>query len=359
MNDNSFFSDKKKRYATLYGSKLSEIPEGVDLAVSWDGTTIVNMKNNKILHQHNRSGYLGVSLPTPDGGQRHFLVHRLVLMAWKPVGEYSNRLVVNHLDGNKRNNRLDNLEWVTHGLNNRHAINTKLNDLSRTNFNYTIYDFDLKEYRKASGNRHVSAITGLRYELVNNLLEVPIITTKGKFIFYIEGETNPYIVNGITDDMFLDYRHRSDKYSKNVKAVNDKTGEVLFFSTIKEASDVLEVPMSSISQQCNYPSTAISPIKGYYFYEVIDQSAPREYLKKIGKWDGKKVNNKNKRRPVIVHDTETNVTMKYDWIGDFVDFVNKKHRTKYIVKNVQRVILAKKRAGQKPTWKEFEFEFST
>lgn len=69
------------------------------------------------------SGYLTVSLhPRP---QRSFLVHRLVALAFlpKPVSE---RRQVNHIDGNKRNNVMTNLEWVTPVENNRHAIKTGL-----------------------------------------------------------------------------------------------------------------------------------------------------------------------------------------------------------------------------------------
>lgn len=51
-----------------------------------------------------------------------FLVHRLVITAFQ--GNYDPKLVVNHKDRDRSNNRLDNLELVTPSENIIHAINS-------------------------------------------------------------------------------------------------------------------------------------------------------------------------------------------------------------------------------------------
>lgn len=56
-----------------------------------------------------------------DGTKKIYRVHRLVMMAFCPV-ENMDELEVNHIDGNKRNNRLDNLEWCTASENQKHAF---------------------------------------------------------------------------------------------------------------------------------------------------------------------------------------------------------------------------------------------
>ena len=51
---------------------------------------------------------------------RQILAHRVVMLTWRPTANAEN-LTVDHLDHNKRNNSLDNLEWVSEEENQRRA----------------------------------------------------------------------------------------------------------------------------------------------------------------------------------------------------------------------------------------------
>ncbi len=77
--------------------------------------------------QISTSGYVYLELPNKNGGNRRYsacLIHRLV-----SIGFIENKLnypIVNHKNGIKIDNRIENLEWCTYSQNNIHAIKNKL-----------------------------------------------------------------------------------------------------------------------------------------------------------------------------------------------------------------------------------------
>ncbi len=70
-----------------------------------------------------RYGYLGVNL-YKDGKKKAHLVHRLLSLAF--ISNSEGKPQINHKDGNKINNSLNNLEWCTAKENSQHAYNTGL-----------------------------------------------------------------------------------------------------------------------------------------------------------------------------------------------------------------------------------------
>lgn len=69
-------------------------------------------------------GYNRVCLTRKDGQKQSYLVHRLV--AKKFIPNPHNLPQVNHKDGDKDNNSVDNLEWVTGQQNVKHSVKTGL-----------------------------------------------------------------------------------------------------------------------------------------------------------------------------------------------------------------------------------------
>lgn len=81
---------------------------------------VVNQKYLKTTISKGGRGYEQVYLYV-FGGHRTIPVHRLLMMLFNPV-EGMEHLQVNHIDGNRLNNNLDNLEWCTCSENQRHAV---------------------------------------------------------------------------------------------------------------------------------------------------------------------------------------------------------------------------------------------
>ena len=78
------------------------------------GVWVSNFGNFKDIHKrpipkkiYSQNGY--VSVKTKHGNR---MAHRLVMYTWCPI-EDREAFTVDHLDHNKRNNRVDNLEWVS------------------------------------------------------------------------------------------------------------------------------------------------------------------------------------------------------------------------------------------------------
>lgn len=99
-----------EKVITLYGAEIS---------VYDDGSIWIHRgsRNKRRFGSTSPKGYKRV-LIRDNGRSRTVFVHRLVALAFIPNPD--NKPQVNHKDGNKANNRPENLEWVTLAENMRH-----------------------------------------------------------------------------------------------------------------------------------------------------------------------------------------------------------------------------------------------
>lgn len=93
-------------------------------AIKYDGS-VKNITSGRVLKPSiGKRGYVVFNLMHKDGRRRLVTLHRLIAMTFIP--NPLNLPEVNHIDGDKTNYNINNLEWVTTRDNNIHARKTGL-----------------------------------------------------------------------------------------------------------------------------------------------------------------------------------------------------------------------------------------
>lgn len=109
-----------------------------------DGRIWSDHKKDFLIPQDNGSGYMKVLLKL-NGKSENRYVHRLVATAFIPKPLGCNE--VNHIDGNKKNNNVENLEWCTCLQNKQHAANNGLTNKGEKNHAHKLTEEQIKNIR--------------------------------------------------------------------------------------------------------------------------------------------------------------------------------------------------------------------
>lgn len=113
-----------KNYEGYYEVNENGEVRSVDRIVTTKKDGVVkHLKGRYLIPHESGRGYPAVTLSK----NRHLkttYIHSLVAEAFLP--QHDPNLVINHIDGNKWNNTVSNLEWITYSQNNQHAYDNGL-----------------------------------------------------------------------------------------------------------------------------------------------------------------------------------------------------------------------------------------
>ena len=92
--------------------------------LSYIDTNGVTRKERILVGSLHDDGYVFISVCLGNQNYKQIPKHRLVADAW--LDNPNNLPEINHKDGNKQNNSIENLEWVTSSYNQQHAVDNHL-----------------------------------------------------------------------------------------------------------------------------------------------------------------------------------------------------------------------------------------
>lgn len=122
------------------------------------------VKNNKthrvMTLDENNCGYFRVALNSPR--RKRYFIHRLVAIHF--IENPEGKKFVNHIDGDKANNCIQNLEWVTQSENEIHTFENNLKDIvNRRQVNVTFNDGREAQYKSL---KHAGEEIGVSFHVI-------------------------------------------------------------------------------------------------------------------------------------------------------------------------------------------------
>ena len=202
----------------------------------YDDGRVYSKFSNKFLKGADVRGYLVYHLYI-DGKEINVSAHRLVAIFFIP--NPNNYPMVNHIDGDKKNNKSYNLEWCTCYHNNKHARDNGLNNVSKSNSErWNDDDFRNKVSKNISKTRKEKGVAKgknnpkFRYIILYNDEEISrqkLAEICGRSMSNMDAKIKKYVLGEYIEDF----------ENNNIKIIDTKKGQ----QTIEKVSQ--DVPCES------------------------------------------------------------------------------------------------------------------
>lgn len=161
-NKNNNFIDDIQGFVSL--GKIHNVDYS-NYLINKDGIIInTNLKNRKLKIFNDLNNYKVVYFKLKDRKNKRYQLHRLIAKIFLKDGEkhfYDKKMVVNHLDKDKNNCIISNLEWCSYSKNSVHSIGKKVARIDK-NTNQIIKTYNsLREAFKDIGKTNASGISAV------------------------------------------------------------------------------------------------------------------------------------------------------------------------------------------------------
>lgn len=234
-----------KNIKTFQGYQVSNFGNvrSLDRTRKGKNNTLAKIKGKYLKLTKNKRGYLECRILNKDK-----VIHRLVAEAF--ISNPNNKPQVNHINGIKTDNRVENLEWVTNSENQKHAY---INGLKQpligelnpsTNLtNYKVSNIK-KDYNLGKTIKDISKNNGIKISIIRNIIyEVSWKNILPKIIKRDERKIRS--IDSINKSLI-------SRYSKKTKSSNiiiesiDLFGNRVVYKSINNASKITNIPRKTI-----------------------------------------------------------------------------------------------------------------
>lgn len=240
-----------------------EIPNYSKYVISKEGVVIFKLLNRKLKGSVNPKGYLNIRITDDSGRTLTWGVHRLLCYVFKHPNEPIIDLVVNHEDGIKSNNKLENLEWTTYTGNVHHA--------GRNNLTKCCVPFQVKDIETGVVEEYPSATD---YSRKKGLSKDAVLYRLKKGPKYVFPENKQYS-RGITEVIWpsgYDLIYLNGQGKKPVSVKNLLTGKVTTYDKISDMAEDFSISPSTATTWVNRKNQPVLP--GYIQLKWCSDATP-------------------------------------------------------------------------------------
>jgi len=150
---------------------MKEIKQYPNYFITEEGLVFSSKTNKFLRFSYDQQGYQRVGLYAGNYKSKTIKVHRLVAETF--IDNIENKKDVNHIDGNKSNNNVSNLEWATRSENIKHAFKSGLKTITNKQIDGVKKRFSKKVLDTKTGIiynslKDASIELGINYQTLKN-----------------------------------------------------------------------------------------------------------------------------------------------------------------------------------------------